>query len=378
MKIAHLSDLHLGKRVNEYPMIEDQQYILQQIKNILVEENPDCVLIAGDIYDKSVPSTEAVELFDEFLVSLASESFQVLIIGGNHDSQERLAFGNRIMDYSGIHISPVYRGCVKPYSFKDEYGDVLIYPLPFIKPQSIRQYFPESEIKSYNDAMKLAIEQMNIDTKLRNVLVAHQFVTGAERSDSEVCVGSIDNIDASVFDGFDYVALGHIHGPQNIGSKRLRYCGTPLKYSLSEVNHNKSITIVELAEKGELDIREIPLVPLHDMREIVGRYDEIMKRSFYENTTFQEDYVYIKLTDDDPIPNVVQRLHTVYHNMMDVKYDNTRTRVDLSIDASDSSGSKTPLELFCELYSMQNGKHMSDEQKTFVQNCIEKVWEDEQ
>jgi exonuclease SbcD len=286
MKLIHLSDLHLGKRLNDYSLIEDQEYILLKIINIIDEVKPDGVILAGDIYDKSIPPAEAVELFDSFLTKLSQRDLHVYVISGNHDSPERIAFGSRLMDKSGIHLSRVYDGNVEPYKLTDENGDAFIYLLPFIKPVHVRRFF-EDEVTSYTDAMRVAISHMNIDKNARNILVTHQFVTGATRSESEeMSVGGTDNVDVSVFDDFDYVALGHIHGPQNCSSNRVRYCGTPLKYSFSEANDQKSVTVVELGKKGELSVETIPLVPKRDMVELKGKYNDLCLKSFYENTTY--------------------------------------------------------------------------------------------
>ena len=378
-KLIHLSDLHLGKRVNEFSMIEDQKFILKKILNVIDEERPDGVIIAGDVYDKSVPSAEAVELFDDFLVRLAERKVQVYIISGNHDSPERLAFGNRLMDVSGIHFSPVYHGQVVPLELTDEYGPLRIYMLPFIKPVTVKRFFLDETIESYTDAVRAAVEEMGIDRSVRNVLVTHQFVTGAERSESEdVSVGGSDNVDASVFDGFDYVALGHIHGPQNIDSERIRYCGTPLKYSFSEARHEKSVSVVEFAEKGNVSVRTVPLVPLHEMVELKGTYEELTLRSFYEGTTYPEDYVHITLTDEDDIPDAVSKLRVIYHNLMKLDYDNRRTRHEAVVSGAEDVERKSPLELFSEFYLQQNGVEMSEEQTAFVRQLIEKIWEDEQ
>ena len=250
MKLIHLSDLHLGKRVYDFNLLEDQKYILKEILKVIDSEAPDAVLIAGDIYDKSVPSIEAVEVLDEFLFQLSRRDRQVFIISGNHDSPERLAFASRLIASEGIHMSPVYNGMVEPTVLTDEHGPVSVYLLPFIKPAHVRRYFPDEKIESYNDALRTAVEAFHIDRSGRNILVTPQFVTGEVLSDSEeITVGGTDNIDAAVFEGFDYVALGHIHGPQNIASERIRYCGTPLKYSFSEAKHEKSVTVIELREK---------------------------------------------------------------------------------------------------------------------------------
>lgn len=378
MKFIHLSDLHLGKRVNEYSMLEDQEYILKKIINIVDDETPDGVIIAGDIYDKSVPSAEAVRLFDNFLVQLATRSIEVFVISGNHDSPERIAFGSRIMDASGIHMSPVYEGNVVPFSMKDEYGTVYVYMLPFIKPAHVRRFF-EDEITSYTDAMKIVVSKMDIDTANRNVLITHQFVTGALRSESEeISVGGSDNVDVAAFEPFDYVALGHIHSPQNCGSETVRYCGTPLKYSFSEAKDNKSVTVVELGEKGKISYKTVALVPQHDLVELKGSYEELTLKSFYDNTTWQEDYTHITLTDEEDIPDVVGKLRTIYHRLMKIDYDNKRTRMNAEINGTYEVDKKSPMELFSDFYELQNNQPMSTEQYDFMQKLIEKTWEDEQ
>lgn len=378
MKLIHLSDLHLGKRVNEYSMLEDQEYILKKIINIIDGEKPDGVIIAGDIYDKSVPPAEAVGLFDDFLVSLARRNLRVFVISGNHDSPERIAFGSRIMDADGIHLSPVYNGDIKPISMQDKYGTVDIYMLPFIKPAHVRRYC-DDEIVTYTDAVKYAISKMNINPDNRNVLITHQFVTGARRSESEeISVGGTDNVDASVFDPFDYVALGHIHSPQNCGSDKIRYCGTPLKYSFSEAKDKKSVTVVELAEKGNAAYRTVDLNPKHDLVELKGTYAALTLRSFYENTSWQEDYTHITLTDEEDIPDAVGKLRAIYHHLMKLDYDNLRTRNNAKIYGTSDVESKSPLKLFSEFYELQNNQPMTDEQDEFVRDLIENIWEDRQ
>lgn len=378
MKLIHLSDLHLGKRLNEFSLLEEQAYILMSILNIIDEERPDAVLIAGDVYDKSVPSAEAVELFDDFLVRLSRRRLQVFVISGNHDSPERLAFGGRLMDASGVHLSPVYNGHVTPLTLEDGFGRVNVYMLPFVKPGHVRRFFPEEKIESYTDALSVAIRDMNPDFSQRNVLLAHQFVTGAERSDSEeLTIGGLDNVDAAVFDGFDYVALGHIHGPQTIGSDRIRYCGTPLKYSFSEAKHRKSVTVIELREKGVLTVGTVPLVPKRDMAELRGRYDELMSRRFYEGTGYQEDYVRITLTDEDDVPEAMARLRTVYRNLMKLDYDNTRTRHLAQLDRAEDAEKRSPMELFSDFYEKQNGAEPTEEQRELLKKLMEEIWEGE-
>ena len=371
MKLIHLSDLHLGKRVNEFSMLEDQQYILEEILRIIDSEKPDGVLIAGDVYDKTVPSAEAVTLLDEFLVQLSKRDTQTFLISGNHDSAERMAFGGRLMEQSGIHIARVYNGVFAPLTLRDEYGPVDLYLLPFLRPVQVRRFFPESEIATYTEAMAAVLGAADIDKTHRNVLVTHQFVTGAQTCDSEeLSVGGTDNVDVSVFDDFDYVALGHIHGPQKIGHETVRYCGTPLKYSFSEVGHKKSVTVVELAEKGSVAIRTVPLVPKRDMSELRGAYNELM-----EGKPFRNDYLRITLTDEEDIPNAVNNLRTVYPYIMRLDYDNRRTRTESHVDGAEQVERKRPLTLFEEFYESQNGQPMSEEQRSFAKQLMERIWE---
>lgn len=378
MKFIHLSDLHLGKRVNEYSMLEDQEYILKIIINIVDDEKPDGVIIAGDVYDKSVPAAEAVQLFDNFLVQLAKRKLEVFVISGNHDSTERIAFGARIMDASGIHMSPVYDGNIAPISMRDGYGTVDVYMLPFIKPAHVRR-FCDDEITTYTDAINHAISKLSINHDNRNILVTHQFVTGSSRSESEeISVGGSDNVDAYVFEPFDYVALGHIHSPQNCGSEYIRYCGTPLKYSFSEANDQKSVTVVEFLEKGNVSYKTVGLISLHDLVELKGTYKELTLKEFYENTTWQEDYTHITLTDEEDIPDAIGKLRTVYHRLMKLDYDNKRTRSSMEIRGATDVESKSPLELFSDFYELQNNQSMNPEQFEYMKSLIEKTWEGEQ
>ena len=375
MKLIHLSDLHLGKRLDETSMLEDQEHILLQILRIIDEEKPQAVLIAGDVYDKSVPSTEAVALFDDFLCRLAKRQLRVLIISGNHDSPERLAFGNRLMEGAGIHISPVYNGEIRPVTLQDEHGAVHFWLLPFIKPSHVRRYAPDAKIESYTDAVAEAIARMDIDPTQRNVLLTHQFVTGAATCDSEeMSVGGSDNVDASVFEGFDYVALGHLHGPQNIGTNRIRYCGTPLKYSFSEAAHHKSVTVVQLGAKGELELQLRPLTPRHDLRQIRGTFAQLTDKVNYEQGDTQ-DYVQAILTDEEDVPEAMGKLRVIYPNLLKLTYDNTRTRTAHHIGAADDVEKKSPLQLFEELYEKQNNQPMSEEQRSYAAALMESVWE---
>lgn len=375
MRLIHLSDLHIGKRVNEFSMLEDQEYILMKIINIIDEEKPNGVIIAGDVYDKSVPSAESMQLFDDFLTQLAERTISVFVISGNHDSAERIAFGGKLMNRSRVYMSPVFNGRITPIQIEDEYGIVNIYMLPFLKPAYVRKHYPESEIESHNDAVKTVINNMEVDTSKRNVLVCHQFVTGAVCCESEeLSVGGLDNVDASIFNDFDYVALGHIHGPQKILRETVRYSGTPLKYSFSEVNHKKSVTVVELTEKGDMGIRTIPLIPKRDMREIKGSYSDISAREHYVDTN-TDDYMHITLTDEEDIPDAIGKLRSIYPNIMKLDYDNKRTRMSTVIGGSDQVERKSPIELFEEFYEKQNNQLMSDEQRKFSLELIERIWE---
>ena len=375
MKLIHLSDLHLGKRVNDFPMLEDQAYILDRVLEIAGEEQPDAVLIAGDVYDKTVPSAEAVALLDDFLVKLADRSLPVLLISGNHDSPERLAFANRLMEGRGVYIAPVYHGEVSPVTLEDDRGPVDFWLLPFLKPAHIRRFFPEEGVESFTDAMACAIRHMPLDPARRNVLVTHQFVTGAARCESEeVSVGGADNVDASVFAPFDYVALGHLHGPQNVGGERIRYCGTPLKYSFSAAGHQKSVTIVELGEKGSLEVRAVPLLPQRDMVELRGSFAQLKSPEFYGQVD-RDAYVRVILTDESDIYDAMGQLRPVYPNLMALDYDNLRTRSG-AVVLEEADVKRDPLELFADFYQQQNHQPMSEEQRRYLTELLETIQEE--
>lgn len=377
MKLFHLSDLHIGKRVNEFSMIEDQKYILDRILDLADEEKPDGIILAGDIYDKQIPSAEAVQVFDAFITKLAEKKLPVFIISGNHDSAERLAFGGRLLSSREIYLSPVYDGTVTKIPLKDQYGTVWIHLLPFIRPSIVRHVF-EDEADSVTDvqsAVQMVIRHMEIDPADRNVLVAHQFVTGASQCESEdIQVGGLDNIDAAVFDLFDYTALGHIHSPQNVGNGTVRYCGTPLKYSFSEADQEKSVTVVELEEKGNVKTRLLLLRPLRDMRKIRGTYLELTARSFYQDMNCS-DYIQVTLTDEDDVPDGLQKLRVIYPNIMQLLYDNKRTGTIREIDAAQAVEEKTEIELFREFYELQNNQPMTKQQEDFAEQLIREIKE---
>jgi exonuclease sbcCD, D subunit len=377
VKIIHLADLHIGKRVNEFSMIDDQKYILNQILEIIDKEKPDAVIIAGDVYDKQVPSIEAVELLDSFISDISKRKTTTFIISGNHDSAERLAFGSSLMAMGKIYISPVYNGKISKYTLKDSFGSSNFYLLPFVKPNHVKRFFPDEKIESYTDAIKVVVDNLKLDTSKINILIAHQFVTGASRTESEeISVGGLDNVDASVFEDFDYVALGHIHRPQKIGTERIRYCGTPLKYSFSEVNDTKSVSIIKINSKEDFNLRMIPLIPKRDMRKIRGTYEELTTKTSYENTN-TDDYIHVTLTDEFNVADAIQKLRVIYKNIMKLEYDNMRTRESRKINLDDMViENKNPLEIFSEFYKLQNNKEMNDEQKEIIKKIMEEVWEE--
>lgn len=377
MRFVHISDLHLGKRVNEFSMIEDQRYVLEQVIDIIIKEHADAVLIAGDVYDKAVAPAEAVVLFDTFLTRLSQLKFPVCIISGNHDSAERIAFGASVFQKENIYIAPVFDGTLKKASFTDEYGEADVYMLPFIKPSTVKRFYDE-EVGSYTEAVSQVLKNTPIDKRKRNVLLAHQFVTGAVRCDSEeIVVGGLDNVDSSVFADFDYVALGHIHNAQRAGADTIRYCGTLLKYSFSEAKHEKSVTVVDLKEKKSPPvIRTVPVKPLHDLREIKGMYSELTLRENYIHTAVN-DYMHITLTDEEDIPDAVGKMRSIYPNIMKLDYDNARTRSSRMITEPEEVKQRTPMELFEEFYELQNNQEISDCQKEYLQTLIQKVWRNE-
>jgi len=376
MKFFHLSDLHLGKRVNEFSMLEDQRDILQKIVVLAKKNKPDAVLIAGDVYDKSMPIVEAVQLLDRFLVWLNELGITVFIVSGNHDNAERVAFGAELLKNSSVHIVQSYNGKIAPVTLSDGYGDINIWMLPYLKPSLIRRHFPDRDVNTYSDAISAALSNANLDISARNVLIAHQFVTGAITSESEeISVGGSENVDGSVFDGFDYVALGHIHRPQQICRETIRYSGTPLKYSFSEASHTKSVTVVDMDGKGEIKITELPLAPLRDMREVRGTYNEIMNRNSYRGTN-TDDYIHIVLTDEQDEPDAISKLRNVYPNLMRLEYDNKRTQAASSFETVASTEKKTPSQLFGELFEMQNGQPMSEDQSKYVTNLFNEIWEE--
>lgn len=377
----HLADLHLGKRVNGFSMMEDQEYILNRILEIMEEEQPDGLLIAGDVYDKTIPPAEAVRLMDDFLTAVAAKNVPVFLISGNHDSAERVAFGHQLMQGSGIWISPVYDGTIRHHTLGDRWGEVNIYLVPFLRPSVVRSFFPDAEIGDYTDALRTIIEDLQVDTSRRNVVLAHQFVTAAgalpETCDSEqLSVGGLDRVDGSVFSPFDYTALGHLHGPQRVGSETIRYAGSPLKYSFSELHQKKSVTVAELRAKGETEIRQIPLQPRREMTELRGTFEEILEEARKKGEP-QTDYYHMILTDETDVVDALSRLREYYPNIMLLDYDNRRTCSQKEVEQLDRVEERTPGELFAALYEQQNGQEMDSDRKEYLDGLIREIWEEQ-
>lgn len=377
----HLADLHLGKRVNGFSMMEDQEYLLNRILEIMEEEQPDGLLIAGDVYDKTIPPAEAVRLMDDFLTAVAAKHVPVFLISGNHDSAERVAFGHQLMQGSGIWISPVYDGTIRHHTLEDRWGEVNIYLIPFLRPSVVRSFFPDVEIEDYTDALRTIIEDLQVDTSRRNVVLAHQFVTAAgtlpETCDSEqLSVGGLDRVDGSVFSPFDYTALGHLHGPQRVGSETIRYAGSPLKYSFSELHQKKSVTVAELRAKGETEIRQIPLQPRREMIELRGTFEEILEEA-RKKGELQTDYYHMILTDETDVVDALSRLREYYPNIMLLDYDNRRTRSQKEVEQLDRVEERTPGELFAALYEQQNGQEMDSDRKEYLDGLIREIWEEQ-
>lgn len=373
MRLLHISDLHLGKRVNEYSMLDDQAYILDQILNISEEENVEGVLIAGDVYDKPVPPAEAVRLLDELLSSFADRNLPVFFISGNHDSRERLSFGAELFKKGNVYIAS--GRFYEKVSWKDKWGEIDFWLMPFLKPAQVRMAWPEKEIVTYTDAVRAVIEEMNPDTSRRNILVAHQFVSGASRCESEeVVIGGLDQVDVSVMDCFDYVALGHLHRPQSVGRETIRYCGTPLKYSFSEIHDKKSVTVVDVGEKGKVSVKAVELVPLRDMKELKGTYLELTSRPFYERQE-RNSYFHITLTDEEDVLDAISKLRMVYPNLMKLDYDNARVRIQARYDEIEAVEKKSPEEIVDDFYRLVNGTPLCEEQKKMVAEMLEEVWE---
>ncbi len=373
MKILHSSDLHIGKKLNGFSMIEEQIFVLNEILRIAKTQEVDAVILAGDIYDKSIPSTDAIEIFDEFLVEFSKTGIALFIISGNHDSPERLGFGNRLFYDKNIFIVNTIEKSLEPFSLFDDFGEVRFYLLPFLKPIHIKNLFLE-DCKSFDDALKFMVDKMAVDSSVRNVLVTHQFVTGAVRTESEeVNVGGLDNVKAENFDIFDYVALGHIHCEQEIHSEFIRYSGSPLKYSFSEVSDKKGVTIVEMFEKGNSKINTVEITPVKELQIIKGKYNEITAKDFWTKIN-RDNYFKIVLTDEEDIPDVVNKLRVFYENVMKIEYDNLRTKSYCSVEDSQDTLNKSPIEIFSELFAIQNNRDMNEKEMSLITDIIKEAF----
>ncbi|NLX82370.1 MAG: exonuclease SbcCD subunit D [Clostridiales bacterium] len=376
MKFFHLSDLHLGKIVHEFSMTQEQEHILGEILAAARVERPDAVLVAGDVFDRSVAPAEALRLLDGFLVSLSQMGIQVFLIAGNHDSADRLAFAAQLISTSGVHIAPAYDGSVMKHTLTDEYGEVDIFLLPFLRPVMVRKAFEEEKVETWTDAVRVALSKAERVPGRRSVLLSHQFVTGGQTCESEeLSVGGADNVDASAYLGFDYVALGHLHGPQTMGQAHLRYCGSPIKYSFSEVSHKKSLTVVTMKEPGNIEITPVPLTPLRDFAEVKGSYEQVTSKAFYD-TQNRDNYYRITLTDEEDQPGAMQKLRVIYPHLMRLMYDNKRTQKEGEWGWRESGEALTPLMLFEKLFETQNGQQLSQEQRDYISGLIDDIRED--
>jgi len=382
VKFFHLSDLHIGKVVNRYPMLAEQRHVFEQVIGYIKTERPAAVIIAGDVYDRAIPGVEAVRLFDDFLTELAREDVAVMIVSGNHDSPERMSYASRLLSDRKLFLCGSFDGALNKLALSDEYGEVNFWLLPFIKPLSMRGFLEGDEVESYGAALSAILENANVDYTARNVLVSHQYYTkagvAAMRSESELSpLGGLDAIDSGLIERFDYVALGHLHGAQSVGLPHIRYAGSPVKYSFSEWRQEKSVSLVELGEKGKLDITPLPLTPIHDMREIRGEIDKLMGG---DGGADKEDYLRVILTDEEEIIDPMGKLRSVYPNVMCLDFDNSRTRIDISAIAgagvaatgtgTEKAERLSPYDLFTEFFLDTQGATMTDEQAAIVRGLL--------
>lgn len=349
MKFLHLADLHLGKRLNDFSFLEDQVRLLCQVEEIARSERADAVLIAGDVYQKASPQSEAMAAFDQFITRLKEMGLAVFVISGNHDSAQRISYFSSLLKNSGVYVSEAFDGHLQQVTLQDEHGELVVSLLPFLKPIQLRRFYPDEKIETYQDAVQAVLRHSPVDTSKRNVLVCHQFITGAETSDSEEkTVGGLDNIDAAVFADFDYVALGHIHKPQQCARETLRYAGSLMKYSFSEVNQKKTVAVVEMGEKGETQVHTVPLNAPHDMRLVEGLMDDVLAMPY------SEDYVWVTLRDELPPPDARVTVSTVFPNMMKFSVVNSKTKTDIDVLAREAMENKSLEELFSDFYRLQN------------------------
>lgn len=374
MKIMHLGDLHIGKSVNGFSMIEDQLYILSQIERIAQQNKVDALLISGDVYDKSLPSAEAVTVFDKFLTDMSRTVSYIFIISGNHDSAERLSFASGLMGKSNVFIARKFSGTVEKVTLEDEHGALNVYMLPFIKPVDVRVVMDRDDIKTYNDAVRAAVEGITPDSSERNIIMAHQFITNAKTGGSEnLTVGGLENVDGEIFEDFDYAALGHIHRPQKVTDK-IRYSGSILKYSASEAGSEKSVPIIDMGEKGNIRISFCPLVPLRDMVEIKGEYDTLMSSEYYKDIN-RDNYIVAKLTDKLPVPDAFAKLRSVYNNIMSISYTCQEAAAAETASEEPLSVSTDPVELVKQFYQEMYGDEMDGEREKIITDILEEIKE---
>ena len=380
MKILHLADLHLGKILQEQSLIEHQEYMLKEIIKIIKNEDIGAVLISGDVYDRSVPSAEAVNLLDNFLKILIKElKIKVFIISGNHDSKDRLGFGSKIFEDEGLYIESKYNGNLRKIEIEDEYGKLNIYMLPFIKPVEVKQYFEDDLENNYNTAINKIIKKEKINKEERNIILVHQFVTAGtvepERSESEILtLGGIENVDVSNFDVYDYLAIGHVHRPQKIGRDTARYAGTMLKYSFSEINHNKTVPIIDFKEKGNIEINLKELAPIRDMREIKGPIEELLKKENYEKGNIN-DYIKAIITNEETVYDAIGQIRRIYPNTLKLEIRNSKTinSVEEQNLNLEKVKKKSELELFSDFYKSQNNVDLDENQKEIIKDIISEV-----
>lgn len=369
MKFLHTGDLHLGKTLNGFDMSEDQRYILDQILDIADKEAVDGVLIAGDVYDKSVPSEAATKLLDYFLLGLAKKGIKVFMVSGNHDSDDRLNYGSALFASNQIFIAAVFDGALHKQSFADGHTGmgIDVYMLPFVKASQVRHYFPDENIKSYDDAVRLIIGNTPINKKNKNILVAHQFVAGrgedpmlaGSEGIAAQSVGAVEKIGYDCFEGFDYVALGHIHSPQRVGRDEIRYAGSPLKYSLSEANNEKSVALITVSAEERVAIELVPLKPMRNMRHIRGTMKDLLDK---KNVKAPEDFIYATLTDEELINDVMGIFQQVYLNTLRIDYDNSHTREIEQVDIGRIAGNKSFQELIGDFYRLMYGCEITEEE----------------
>ncbi|MCL2399438.1 MAG: exonuclease SbcCD subunit D [Defluviitaleaceae bacterium] len=378
MKILHLSDLHIGKNLDNISMLDEQKHAFAQIINYIKDHKPIVIIIAGDVYDRAVPSVEAVRVFDDFITELATLKVTIMLVAGNHDSPERISYASRLLFDKGLFLCGTFDGAISKITLADECGDVNFWLLPFIKPSSLRGICNETA-ETYEDAVAAVLNQENIDYTTRNILISHQFYTKsghmAVRSESELDpVGGLDAVDISLIENFDYVALGHLHGAQSVRIERIRYCGSPIKYSFSEWRQKKSVTLVELKEKGNLTITALPLIPIHDMRVIKGKMEHLISAEVVSQAD-SNDYIWATLTDEEEIIDPMEKLRRHYPNILKMDFDNARTGVNIGeITASIETIEKLrPYDLFEEFFLKMQGSTMNKEQSKIVHELLERT-----